>query len=52
MNTYPNNVIVNGVEVMDASDMIEYPLDLTIHYTRDVGKGRIVDDAEICNWND
>lgn len=30
MNIYFNNVIVNGVEVVDVSDMIEYFLDLVI----------------------
>lgn len=35
MNTCPNNVTINGVEVMDTSDIIEYFLDLAMCYERE-----------------
>lgn len=50
-NDYTNNVVVNGVQVMNTSDMKEYPLDLSICYTKYVGKKRLGDDAEVCNWH-
>lgn len=46
MNTCSNNIIVNGVEVIDASDMVEYVLDSAMYYTREE-----LDAAEISNWD-
>lgn len=49
MNPHHNNVTVNGVEIMDASDLVEYPLDLPICIRRDVEEGRTWNDVEISN---
>lgn len=49
MNTYHHSVTVNGVEVIDSNDMIEFPLDLAICYRRDAEEGRMENDAEISN---
>lgn len=49
MNTYHHSVTVNGVEVIDSNDMIEFPLDLAICYRRDAEDGRMENDAEISN---
>lgn len=49
MNTYHSDVAANGVEIIDASDMVEDPLDLTICNRRVVEEGRMGNDVEISN---
>lgn len=49
MNTNHHSVTVNGVEVIDSNDMIEFPLHLAICYRRDAEEERMENDAEISN---